>query len=537
MNSMTIRDAASAAHRPLRRRRTRRNLARALALAAALACAGAAGAGAQERSPLDSISRLPGAAVERDTMPLLAPARLAALAPAARRAWAEYVARSRRLEAADRAFMAEELKRVGRARMTQAPYTHYFTLEPYMTPAWFRTDSARALALRLLTWQTPAGGWSKHVAMATRARAPGESFYGESDEWHYIATFDNDATTPQLRIIGGVVKALSGPGPKNPAGVRPASAAPGAEVVRKPESESEPEPKAAASPPEVTGADRRSAKVGSEPVLSVAFEPGHARQQPDPDSGSGSDSSDVARLRAAFLHGFDYIVAAQYPNGCFPQVYPLQGGYHDAVTFNDNVTVNVLRLLRDVAGGMYGFVPASVRARARADFGRGLDCVLRSQVVVRGVKTVWGQQQDPLTLRPAPARSYELAGLAGRESAWILDFLMELPAPSPRVVAAVHAGAAWFQAHAIRDSSYAADQVLRVAPGAGPIWARNTEVPSMRPIFANRDGIKLYDWNRLTDRRSGYGWFGTEPAATLDTFRRWALRHPRSPSRTREVAP
>jgi PelA/Pel-15E family pectate lyase len=31
-----------------------------------------------------------------------------------------------------------------------------------------------------------------------------------------------------------------------------------------------------------------------------------------------------------------YLLAAQFPNGGWPQVWPLEGGYHDAVTFNDN---------------------------------------------------------------------------------------------------------------------------------------------------------------------------------------------------------
>jgi len=236
-------------------------------------------------------------------------------------------------------------------------------------------------------------------------------------------------------------------------------------------------------------------------------------------------SADEARFQSAFFRGLRYVQDAQYPNGCFPQVYPLQGGYHDAATYNDNATVNILRLLRDVAGRRYRFVPAAERRRARQEFQRGLDCVLRSQVVVNGRRTVWGQQHDPLTLAPAPARSYELAGLCGRESAWLLDFLMELPDPSPRVVAAVHAGVAWLRAHEVHDSIYN-DGLLKPAAGAGPLWARNTEVASGRPIFANRDGITLYDTARLTDRRHGYGWFGTEPAATLRTYESWLARHP-----------
>ena len=53
-------------------------------------------------------------------------------------------------------------------------------------------------------------------------------------------------------------------------------------------------------------------------------------------------ATDDARYSAAFLRGLNYLLDAQYPNGCYPQVYPLQGGYHDAATFNDDATVNVL---------------------------------------------------------------------------------------------------------------------------------------------------------------------------------------------------
>ena len=46
--------------------------------------------------------------------------------------------------------------------------------------------------------------------------------------------------------------------------------------------------------------------------------------------------------REAIRRGVDYLLASQFPNGCFPQVYPLQGSYHDAATFNDDATINVL---------------------------------------------------------------------------------------------------------------------------------------------------------------------------------------------------
>ena len=418
---------------------------------------------------------------------MLAASRLARLPRERRAAWEHYLRRSRELDARNRAFMAGGLRAAGRTSMTVAPYVRYFTLERRMTGPWFASDSARRLAASILTWQTPAGGWSKHVDMRLRGRQPGESFYGESNEWHYIGTFDNDATTTQMRILGGVAAAEDskrtgpgpgpGPGPKNPAGLG-------------------------------------SSGSGGSPAG-----PGSSASAGSP---AGPRRTEFV---AAFQRGLHYIFDAQYPNGCFPQVFPLQGGYHDAVTFNDNATVNVLRLLRDVGEGRYPFVGDAERSRAAAAFRAGLDCVLRSQVVVKGVRTVWGQQHDPLTLLPAPARSYELAGLSGRESAWLLDFLMELPAPSRAVVAAVQAGVAWFRTHEIRGYAYGDDQVLRPDAGAGPIWARNTDIGSMRPMFANRDGIKLFEWERLTDRRAGYGWFGVEPAGTLKRYEKWLRKN------------
>ena len=53
------------------------------------------------------------------------------------------------------------------------------------------------------------------------------------------------------------------------------------------------------------------------------------------------------------------------------------------------------------------------------------------------------------------------------------------------------------------------------------------EIGTNRPIFSNREGRKLYDWNLLTDRRRGYGWFTDAPAAMLAEYDEWAKQHPR----------
>jgi len=396
-------------------------------------------------------SAQPAASASRPTPPdaLLSPERIAQLPPAVRAAWADYLERSRRLHADDRAFMEAELRALGRTTMRRAPYGRGFDLTPAMTDAWFRSDSARALGESLLTWQTPAGGWSKRTDFS-RPRERGESWYAESDGWHYIGTIDNGATTAQLRFLATLATAR----------------------------------------------------------------------------GDGT-----APFRRGYERGVRYLLAAQMPNGCWPQVFPLQGGYADAVTFNDDAIVNVLETLRDAAAGASRMLPDSLRRAAAAAVERGHECLLATQVVRDGVKTVWGQQHDPLTLAVTKARSYELAGLSGKESAGILTYLLTVPSPDARVVAAIEAAAAYFERTKILGYEYGADFVLRAKEGAGPIWARLRELETDRPIFANRDGGTLYDWNQLTDRRTGYAWFSTDPASALQKYAKWRRTHGRDASR------
>ena len=102
---------------------------------------------------------------------------------------------------------------------------------------------------------------------------------------------------------------------------------------------------------------------------------------------------------------------------------------------------------------------------------------------------------------------------------------MSLPSPNARVVQAVRSAVAWLESLPIRGYSYVKYE-LKPAAGAPPLWGRLYEIETNRVIMANRDGVKLYDWNKLTDRRSGYGWYTTRPAATLATYAAWSKAHP-----------
>ena len=88
--------------------------------------------------------------------------------------------------------------------MTRGPYARDFTVDESKTPAWFASDSARRLALAVLSFQAPNGGWSKHVDFSQHDRRPGESFFTESADWEWISTIDNGATTEEIRFLARV---------------------------------------------------------------------------------------------------------------------------------------------------------------------------------------------------------------------------------------------------------------------------------------------------------------------------------------------
>jgi hypothetical protein len=97
-------------------------------------------------NPMDSIRKLPGYHDARDSTPLVSPARIAKLPIEKRRAWVEYVAKSRTVRAADSVAMSNELRSVDRTAMSRAPYAHGFAMTGAMTSAWFETDSAKRMA-------------------------------------------------------------------------------------------------------------------------------------------------------------------------------------------------------------------------------------------------------------------------------------------------------------------------------------------------------------------------------------------------------
>ncbi|MBT3269344.1 pectate lyase [Candidatus Poribacteria bacterium] len=232
---------------------------------------------------------------------------------------------------------------------------------------------------------------------------------------------------------------------------------------------------------------------------------------------------------AAFFRGLDYILSAQYPNGGFPQRYPLRDGYSDHITFNDGAMIGVMGLLQTVIEDeAYAFIGQARLRKAHEAWERGLSCILNAQVVVDGRKTVWCAQHDAGTLEPRGARSYEHPSLSGAESAGILTFLMDQEDPSEEIIDAVNAGAAWFETSAlagIRLERTDEDRIVVNDPHAPPMWARFYEIGSNRPIFSGRDGVIKYSLAEIErERRTGYSWYGGWGRRVADRHAAWLDR-------------
>jgi Pectic acid lyase len=429
--------------------------------------------------------------------------------PAAQRApWLAYIKNSEAQMAADKAALAKE--REGLATIPPLPKQGFSgrAIPLHRGPEFYKSDEAKRTGDIILSFQTPGGGWSKNLAMdeprqrgqlyATANLAPVSSAKGDFDEpkdekWHYISTLDNDATNTELHFLAELSAAL----------------------------------------------------------------PGH----------------DGDKYRASALCGYEYLLRSQFPNGGWPQVWPLEGGYHDAITYNDDAVTESAETLANVAAGQrvtsepdadevagakamaertgrpliapqptvedYTFVPAAMRAQAKAAVAKALQIILKTQLRVPApggkgtVLAVWAQQNDSLTLEPVSARNYEMPALSSGESASVLEYLISIDHPSPAVVTAINAAAAWFEAHKVMGYAWTGGRgdpggrTFKAVPGAGPLWSRYYSLTTQKPIFGDRDKTIHDDVMEISlERRNGYSWWGAGPEKALKQYAEWKKVHP-----------
>ena len=356
--------------------------------------------------------------------------------------WQHYFETSEHYRKLDSRLMHEELQSTKLQEPIKPPYADRFGFDPNNPSTWYSTPSAKPILNIILSFQTPSGGWSKRTDMSQHPRQKGEAFGIENG---YIPTFDNDATTTQLRMLA-----------------------------------------------------------------------------------NAATVTDDQKYRAAFLKGLSLILDAQYPNGGWPQNFPLTGDYHDHITYNDNVMTNILSLLLEITDRKppFQFVPADMREKSAIALKDGVECILKTQVVVDDKLTIWGAQHNRTTLLPVAARKFEPVALASKESAVVVAFLMDIPKPDTQVINAIEDAMDWYKKAQIFGYRWELEIGVRSAlvkePGAGPLWARFYEINSNRPIFGDRDGSIHYNVNEISkERQIKYGWYTNEPIAILNRYPMW----------------
>ncbi len=391
--------------------------------------------------------------------------RISALPTSQRGAWLTYLHRSEQQENIDRAALDTE-----RRGMKDVPPDPPLGPSARSMPldreaSWYSSADARHIADVIVSFQIPSGGWGKNMNMDGAARAPAESFVPDnSNRFPSPGDFD-EPRDPSWHYVGTIDN------------------------------------------------DATTTEMHFLAKVQASLPP-----------------TDGEKYRASFLRGVQYLLAAQYPNGGWPQVWPLEGGYHDAITFNDDAVLNATELLREVSEGKpeMAFVPAKIRKQARTAVANSIKCILAAQVELGGKKTVWPQQSDMLTLTPVSARNYEPAALSSQESSDLLMYLMSIPHPTTQERNAISAGVDWLRAHAIYGKTVVGGRNTPEGrhvieqPSARPLWARFYALDTQQPIFGDRDKTLHDNMNEISkERRNGYAWFNTEPAAAIKMYETW----------------
>lgn len=356
--------------------------------------------------------------------------------------WKAYLERSQTNAQADTAMVQAEVVSHKMTKALRAPSGGDFKLSVKTGDVWFASDEAKQLADTVLSYQTPTGGWSKHTGYGKGPRLPGMQWTSQNEpgqKAHYVATFDNGATTVEMYFLANVW---------------------------------------------------------------------HATKRED--------------CKAGFIQGLKFILAAQFPNGGWPQVYPLEGDYHDDITFNDDAMTHILELLQSIKNHepAFAFLDDSLRQQAVEALAIGIHCVLRIQIVQNGTKTAWCSQYDALTLQPASARKMEPATLSGMESAQLLKFLMTITNPAPEIVSCIESGLKWLEAVKITGmaktnvngkTSYEPD-----AASTEVYWARFYDLKTSKPVFPGRDGI-IYDTfaAMAAKNKLGYDYYSKQPGSIV----------------------
>ncbi len=229
------------------------------------------------------------------------------------------------------------------------------------------------------------------------------------------------------------------------------------------------------------------------------------------------DFENKSIFKESVLKGVEFVLDAQHDSGGWPQIHPSRDcsssgcNYTSLMTYNDFVIQNSIFLLWDILEKERPFDSGILddldMERVDSALRRGLEYVLKSQVVVEGKLTIWGQQHDPLTYNPMPGRYYELACRTAAESVGTTLILLNWENRTPEIRNATWGAVSWFEENMVTGLWYNQVEGEFEELEGSIIWYRFYNVSDNQYFMADRDGVKVYNIEKLSEeRRKGYLW-------------------------------
>lgn len=228
------------------------------------------------------------------------------------------------------------------------------------------------------------------------------------------------------------------------------------------------------------------------------------------DAATHRPAAELAPIREALDYGLTKMIAAQYPNGAWPQRWDgephdpgrhaprpaqipdewprtwLRTNYGNYYTLNDRAQLDCIDTLRDAFHRL-----GDTRYLDAAE--RGGDFLIRAQLPEP--QSGWAQQYN-FRMEPAWARAFEPPAVCSSESAAAMRTLVDLYVDTgdEKYLKPIPPFIAWLNRSQL-DSGR---------------WARFYEMSSNKPIYGDRDGIIHYELSEISEeRRRGYGWRGS----------------------------
>ena len=249
--------------------------------------------------------------------------------------------------------------------------------------------------------------------------------------------------------------------------------------------------------------------------------------------------SKIEKYKEACLKGINFILSAQFQNGGWPQYFPLEDNYSRRITFNDDAYIGIMQTLKKIINNNpdYSFVSNDFRSKVKLAYEKGLECILKLQIINKSNRTAWCQQHNEVDLSPAWARAFEPPSICNGESSQIVLFLMSIDQPNRKIIESVQSAVHWFKDSKIyytkiktvpappeksqwKTTFY--DRVVVTDSMAPPIWTRYYELGTEKPLFCDRNSKYLYSLAEVSrERRSGYGWYTYAPQEVLDKYPDW----------------